>query len=260
MRTWMKRLGQATLVLGAVTLAAAAPAQETARPANDAALPAATILLRMKKLYAGARSYRDKGEVTIATIIEGGRAGNQLPFATAFLRPQRFRFQFTDRGLGERSSSYIVWSDPSDIRSWWDAKPGVRRPGTLQAALDAAAGISNGASIRVPGMLMPDVVGAGAPLVGAERVEDGSDHGVVCFLITGKTRVTPYTTTMSGRSVVVKDESVTLWIERGTFLLRKVEERKTLENYRSEIVTTYSPEINVEVPAAELAFGVPASP
>jgi hypothetical protein len=260
MRAITNRLRPFTLALGAVALAVTASAQNAATQVDDATMSTATILLKMKKLYAGAHSYRDSGEVRTATIIEGGRAGNQRPFTTAFVRPMRFRFQFTDRGLGERTSSYIVWSDATEARSWWDAKPGVRHPGSLQAALDAAAGISGAASVRVPGMLMPDVVGEGTPLVAAERIENASDRGVICFRITGKTRKTPYTTTMSGRTVTVQDESVTLWIERGTFLLRKVEETKTFDSYRSESVTTYSPEINIEIPAAQLAFGAPEAP
>ena len=68
----------------------------------------------------------------------------ERPFATAFVRPGRFRFQFTDTGLGDRSSRYIVWADGNEVLSWWDAKPGVRHPGALQDALAPAAGISGG--------------------------------------------------------------------------------------------------------------------
>jgi hypothetical protein len=214
----------------------------------------------MEKAHSGCRSYRDRGEVRTAVLTDGGRAGSERPFETAFQRPDRFRFQFTDPGLGERSSSYIVWSDGTDVRSWWDAKPGVRHPGSLQTALVPAAGISGGSSVRVPGLLMPETLGEDPLLIAPERIEDGTDRDVACYRITGKSRKTPYTLSMGARVLTVKDEIVTLWIDRATFLLRKVEERRTFDTYTSESTTTYSPESNIEIPGAELAFGAPETP
>ncbi|HUK13022.1 MAG TPA: hypothetical protein VLW17_06940 [Thermoanaerobaculaceae bacterium] len=248
------------VALGALVQALAAAAQQGEAGSDAAALRPEQILLTMKKRYAACRSYRDTGVLRTAQIIEGGRSGAELPFATAFVRPNKFRFQFTDRGLGERSSVYVVWMDGAELRSWWDAKPGVREPESLQAALDAAAGITGGASIRIPGMLLPALVGAGAPLAAAERIDDGDDRGAACFRIKGKTRPTPYTTTMSGRQLTVRDETVTLWIDRVGYLLRKVEEVRVFDAYRAENTTTYFPEADVDVTPAQLAFGKPGAP
>jgi outer membrane lipoprotein-sorting protein len=249
-----------SLLLAVLALALGAVAQESPTRVDEATLTPVKILLEMEKVYAGCRGYQDTGVVKTATLTEGGRAGSERPFTTAFVRPDRFRFQFTDPGLGERSSRYIVWTDGTEVRSWWDAKPGVRRPESLQAALGIAAGISGGSSVRVPGLLLPKAVGEGAPLIGAERIEDGVDRGVPCFRIRGRSRKTPYALTMRGKPVTVQDESVTLWIDRATFLLRKVEEMRTFDTYRSESTTTYTPEINVEIPAAQLEFNVPEGP
>ncbi len=254
----MQRVARVIVAIGALGGARAVPAQET--PSAGGGPTAIQILRQMEKAYAACRSYRDAGEVRTAVLTEGGRAGSERPFKTAFVRPDRFRFQFTDPGLGERSSSYIVWSDGTDVRSWWDAKPGVRNPGSLQAALSPAAGISGGSSVRVPGLLMPEALGEGPLLIGPERIDDGADRGVTCFRITGKSRTTPYTLSMGTRTLTVKDETVTLWIDRAAVLLRKVEERRTFETYTSESTTTYAPEVNVEIPAAELAFGAPETP
>ena len=249
--------------LMAVVIWAAAlgvPAHDASAYPDEAALTPEKILVEMARVYGGCRSYRDTGNVTILTLTDGGRAGSERPFATAFVRPDRFRFQFTDPGLGERSSRYVVWTDGTEVRSWWDAKPGVRRPASLQEALGIAAGISGGSSVRIPGLLLPKDIGQGAPLVGAERVEDGVDRGAPCFRIKGKSRRTPYALTVGGKAVTVQDESVTLWIDRATFLLRKVEEAKTFDTYRSESTTVYTPALNVEIPAAELGFNVPEGP
>ena len=242
------------LSASAMALAATVPAQDTAPGATGAAVTPVKILLAMERVYAGCSSYRDTGDVNSVIVTDGGRAASERPFLTAFVRPDRFRFQFTDPGLGERASTYIVWSNGTDVRSWWDAKPGERRPASLQEALAPAAGISGGSSVRVPGLLLPEAVGEGPPLVAPELLEDGVDRGVACIRIQGKSRKTPYTLTMGARVVTVLDESVTLWIDRATLLLRKVVEKRTFDTYRSESTTTYSPEVNVAIPPAQLEF------
>ena len=248
------------LVAAALALLGKAEAQPVAGGGDAAALTPEKILLAMKRTYAGCRSYRDTGEVRTESTTDGGHFGSELPFATAFVRPDRFRFEFTDQGLGERSAKYVVWVSGDEVRSWWDAKPGVRQPGSVGEALEAAAGVSGGSSVRVPEMLLPTIGGESALLLGAERIEDGEDRGVPCLRIRGKSRPTPYTLTMGKRQITVKDESVTLWIDRTAFLLRKVEQNRTFQSYREEATTLYSPAINVDVPRGDLAFGVPGNP
>ena len=256
----LKKLLPLTFALCVMTLAMVALAQEGSTRGDEATLAPETILLKMARVYRNCRSYRDSGEVRTTLLTDGGRAGSDRPFSTAFVRPDRFRFQFTDPGLGERSSAYIVWTDGGEVRSWWDAKPGVRRPDSLQSALGVAAGISGGSSVRVPGLLMPGSVGEGPPVIAAERIQDGSDRDVSCFRIKGKGQRTPYTLKMGAQTLTVQDESITLWIDRATFLLRKVEDRKTFDTYDSESITIYTPEMDVEIPAAQLAFNAPQAP
>jgi hypothetical protein len=235
-----------------------ARAQESAAPADVAALPPETIMLKMARVYRNCRSYRDRGEVTTIQLIEGGRAGSERPFATAFVRPDHFRFQFTDTGLGERSSNYVVWTEGEEVHSWWDAKPGVRNAGTLRDGLAVAAAVSGGSSVRIPSLLLPHEVGDGGPMiVAAERMPDTTDRDVPCIRIKGKTQRTPYTLTQGTQTLTVQDESITLWIDRATLLLRKVEDRKTFSTYTSESVTTYSPEIDIEIPPDQLTFKPP---
>ena len=207
----------------------------------------------MKRVYAGCRSYRDSGTVRTSSEAEGSHFGGETPFKTAFVRPGPFRFEFVDTGLGDRASKLVLWWNGAEVHSWWDAQPGERLSDSLQQALDAAAGISGGASLRIPGMLLPAVVGAGAPLVGPERLRDADDRGVACLRITGKSRATPYTQTTGSITVTVQDESITLWIDRSTFLLRKVEDVKTLSTYRMSRTTTYTPELDVDLPPGEFA-------
>ena len=261
----MARTAWLAAVLAAVALAPAAARAQAPQDANGRAAVTGgdpvTILLEMEKTYAGCKSYRDTGRVTSLILTDGGRAGGEKPFATAFVRPGRFRFQFTDTGLGGDAAKYIVWSDGNEVLSWWDRQPGVRHPGSLEDALAPAAEISGGVSVRVPALLLPQSLGRGPLLVAPQRLEDEADRGVTCVRIEGKGRKTPYLLPSGpNRSVQVLDETFTLWIDKATHLLRKVEQRRTMETYRSESTTTYTPEINVEVPAADLAFGAPAAP
>jgi len=235
-------------------------AQEEQARGDDATLAPETILLKMARAYRTCRSYRDTGEVRTTLLIKDGRAGNDRPFRTAFVRPDRLRFQFTETGLGERSTAYIVWTEGTEVRSWWDGQPGVRNAGTLQAALGVAAAPSGGSSTRVPGLLLPRSIGEGPIIIAAERIQDGSDRGVSSYRIRGKSQRTPYTLTMGTQTLTVQDESITLWIDRAKLLLRKVEDRKTFETYDSESITTYTPEFDVEIPAAELTFTPPQQP
>jgi len=102
-------------------------------------------------------------------------------------------------------------------------------------------------------MLLPAIIGAGAPLVGPERSSDADDRGIACFRIAGKSRATPYTQTTGSITVTVQDEAVTLWIDRATFLLRKVEDVKTLSTYRMTRTTTYTPELDIDLTPEQLA-------
>jgi hypothetical protein len=239
---------------GGALLSAFAVAQEAAPPPDQAAMSPVRIMLAMKKAYAALGTYRDTGVVRTSSVSEGSRFGGEMPFKTAFSRPSTLRFEFVDTGLGERSARTVLWWAGAEVRAWIDAQGGERQAESIRQALEAAAGISGGASLRVPGYLLPDTVGAPPPLVGPERRPDAEEGGVACFRIAGRTRATPYTMTMGATAVTVDDETVTLWIERGTFLLRKVEDVKTMRAYRMTRTTVYAPEANVELAAADLAF------
>jgi hypothetical protein len=106
-------------------------------------------------------------------------------------------------------------------------------------------------------MLLPRTVGGGVLLVNPERIEDETDRGVWCFRIRGKSRATPYERSSGTVSVMVEDETITLWIDRSAFILRMVEEDAKLSTYRSVTTTTYTSEIDVEIPAEQLAFDPP---
>jgi len=229
---------------------APAPLPATAQTAPTGAavdLSPVRILLNMRRAYGGFRSYRDDGVVRTSSVTEDSRFGSETPFSTAFTRPGPLRFEFVDRGLGERSSRIVLWWNGAEVRSWLDAQSGELRSESLRQALEAAGGISGGASLRVPGLLLPTVVGADAPLISPERLPDAVDRGVWCVRLTGKSRATPYLQASGPSPITVQDESITLWLDRSNLLLRRVEDVKTLSTYTLTRTTSYSPEADVVI-------------
>jgi len=227
--------------------------------APGAPADAVSILLKTKKVYQSCRSYRDSGEVQTRGFVEGGSFASTVRFATAFVRPGALRFEFTVTGFGERAERWVMAWDGSRVLALTPTSE-VRVSPTLGEALDGASGITAGASLRVPGMLLPRVVGGGALLVSPERLEDELEAGRWCYKLRGQTRATPYERSSGSVTVRVEEERVTLWIDRESCLLRKVEEEAKLSTYRSVITTTYTPELDVEIPAGELALPPLAPP
>src|SRR5262249_17383190 len=154
------------------------------------------------------------------------------PFSTAFVRPDRFRFEFEDAN-GRRKKRCIVWADGADVRTWWDVRPGLRQESSLGLALAGATGASGRAARPAPGMLLPEVVGGRllTDLTQLQRLEDAKLGEVDCFRVQGRSRidVNPAAreqTRQVFRRVTGKEwvepmsGPETLWIDRATFLLR----------------------------------------
>jgi hypothetical protein len=226
-----------------------------AGPAAAQEPSAVRILLDMKRTYGACLSYRDRGEVSVRGFVEGGSFGSTVPFATAFVRGGAFRFQLIDRGLGERESRLVLWAFGDQVRAWWEAAGGERAVPSLQAGLEAAAGVSGGASLRVPGLLLPGEVRGGLFLSAPERLPDQEERGVACYRLRGGGKPTPYPVATGSGTVTVEDEQITVWVDLARLVLRKVEETRTLSTYRTVTVTLYEPDMNVPIPAEDLAFG-----
>ena len=91
---------------------------------NQDALSARQVLDRMAKVYANCKSYRDSGVVESLYHVE-------VPFATAFVRPDQFYFDYKGNQGGDgRDCRYIVWRKGMEVR-WWVPTPGranIARP------------------------------------------------------------------------------------------------------------------------------------
>jgi outer membrane lipoprotein-sorting protein len=235
-------------------LPAPAPSAEAtiheSRPDDPAARQ---ILDETINVYANCRSYRDTGVATsVFHKTSGAIHTTERPFATAFVRPDRFRFEFNHREqvirdpLGDRLSRYIIWSNGKEVQTWWDIKPGIEKPESLSFAVGAAAGVSGVTSSTIPGLLMPKQIGAGKLTLikyrgGFALDEEGQFDAHECYRIIGEWGKLP----------------MTVWIDKQSYLVRRIDTQNPVRDLRVDETITYDPSIDVEVADELLEFDAP---
>ena len=202
------------------------------------------ILARMARAYAECDSYLDEGVVTTVFIDDDRTWTTERPFSTALVRPDRFRFEYSEREPGFLRLEYIVWRDGREVRSWFHATPGVEEVSSLSLALAGATGVSGGSAHTIPHLLMPDQLGGSslAYLRDPELLETTDLDGFECYRI---------------RSVSADSPEV-LWIDKSSYLVRRIDEATEFDDFRTEKVTTYRPQINGPIADELLAFDPPS--
>src|SRR5262245_59269314 len=110
----------------ACSLFRAAPSAVAIEPQPDA-LSAHELLDRMALSYANCQTYRDTGVVKTIFFQANGKRTINKPFSTAFIRPNRFRFEYRERRGDEDENRYLIWSNGLQVQTWWDAKPGINQ-------------------------------------------------------------------------------------------------------------------------------------
>lgn len=220
------------------------------------------ILDRMAAAYARCRTYQDSGRVTRVFVSAGGRREDTMPFATAFIRPSSFRFEFFS---GDRR--FLAVTDGSATRTWWDVQPGVKDAPSLDLALAGATGISGGAAHTVPVLLMPERISGRrlADLVELQRLDDASLDGIDCFRVQGELRsdrdaakqdeIRQQVLKVTGRDLGIwKMAPEVLWIDKTSLLLRRIERLTAHGEWTVQTVTAYKPEVDGEIAESQLAF------
>jgi hypothetical protein len=179
------------------------------------------ILAGMAAAYAGCRSYRDRGCVTTGERSAAGRQGSSddRPFRTAFVRPDRLRFDFSHGyPVGAGVSRYSLLAAGSTVRVWHTLPGGARirahRAVWERQAAEAGGalhdwrgelvmatpkesvglgvatltGVSGVAAHTVPALLLPGVVGGRSltDLRDLERLGDAEADGVPCYRVRGR--------------------------------------------------------------------------
>jgi hypothetical protein len=227
------------------------------------------ILAAMAEAYATCGSYRDCGRVIIRFLDMGGGVTRTdvRSFRSAFLRPGRFRFEY---GF-ESGHRHIVGSNGEATRTWEEVPPGSEQSELVASALARVEELSGVSARSVLALLLPGRVRGRRLTELVEVASEGDERldGVNCYRLRGRFVPLPVDPAaeeeqrqlfmrMTGRPperAMVRPR--TLWIERETFLLRRVEEHTEFESFQTDRVTTYEPEIGILISEDELRFDPP---
>lgn len=206
-------------------------------------LTAEDIFSRMKKVYANAQTYQDKGLVKVVIRFPERNHIVKKPFSTAFIRPNRFRFEYKEVKSLFKASTFIVYQNGESIKAYWDLDEGISQIKTVGEALATATGISGGSARTVPTMLLPDEsrFRNAILLYSPKRAADEVIDGIECYRIEDPSDY----------------RDLTLWIDKEEFLLRKIYVERDLKDSQAKTTTTYKPILNGEVTEKMLEFGSP---
>jgi len=197
------------------------------------------IVATMAQAYASARTYEDHGEVTEEFTTAGRNPFNsRKTFETAFVRGQKFRFEYRERGDPNRA--YVIWSDFAHTYTKWYVHQGTDESKNLGFALATAEGVSSRTSHTVPRMLVPEVGGVALHSLSDLRLDGEEDiEHHACWKISA-------------------GEHTQIWIDRQTHFVRRIEGQRHFEPERGREafdvheVTTYEPVANRPVAEASL--------
>lgn len=207
------------------------------------------ILEKVEKTYSTCKSYRDTG--TIKSVSgKSGRALTDRYFNTAFIRPDRFRFEFGEVPNRLKFPNDIVWRNGEQFRFTRGiqgvfAEAGVEKP-DMKLALAFAGTTSPFISGGIPALLFPKEIDELPPLITrleyAKRIDDDKIGKRECFRIKG-------TGTFLDQPV-----PVLLWINKDNFLIRRINLTTKLEKTWTESTIDYDPEIDAKIPEEALEF------
>jgi len=219
------------------------PAGAEKSPEKDD-LNANDIIKRMKSAYADSRSYFDTGMVKEVFIDANGERIVEKPFTTAFVRPDRFRYEFREMTKHQSERLFVIHQNGEELRVHWDVEHDLEL-NDLDSAIAAATGVSSESAITVPGMLLPGKITWRRAIRFRipTRIDDELLGNIDCYRILDR----------------VGGGLVTFWIGKRDLLLRKTYLEKSFDNFRVQRTTTYEPEINTAIDAKLLEFDTPGS-
>ena len=172
------------------------------------------------------------------------QSSSASPSNTAFIRPDRFRYEFRDDG--EESRKYIIARDGDLVQTWWHVGDRLTESDDLSLAVAGATGVSSSSAHTIPRLLMPETIGGFilTDLLEVELLGEEEVDGVACCKIQGKHP---------------RADWPALWIEKDRMLLRRIDLQKQFDTFLMRRTTTYDPQIDVEINPDDLVFDYPRS-
>jgi tetratricopeptide (TPR) repeat protein len=205
------------------------------------------IISYIRDIYQTTNSYYDSGVVKSIFYTDFNRSKLEFPFTTAFIRPEKFRFEFDPKSSmsSDNLLHHIVWADGNDIYTWMIVG-GAKKEASINTAVASAAGISSGSSVAIPALLMPRKINAFKiiDLKNMFRLGDAVIGDVLCYRIQGKSKVT-------------EDKIITLWISKKTYLIHRIESSRRYKGSMVEDTTSYNPETDIAIEKNKLDFNAP---
>ena len=203
-------------------------------------LSAQEVFQRMFDTYANCETYFDEGYQNTTHIEDSGNWSERIDFSTAFVRPDRFRFEYQEKESMFSTTRYIIWRSGDEISRWWDLTPRVEHLESLSLAIGGAAGVSLGTSENIPTLLTPEefewvVLGGYNSL---KRVSDRKVSGTRCYVI----------------EAMDDGAKRTVYIGKKDYLVRRIDEWNTFDDFKTYTITMYRPTINKEISEAKLSF------
>lgn len=234
---------------GAEIIRAASKGWRNPEPVDLQAIEAGDILRRTAHAYRTSESYLDSGMAETVYVTQRGERVGETRFRTAYIAPAKFRFESNMNDFGSIEVGYIAWMDESGVETWFSVDPDRDKViPSIQEALDEAAGISRDTSGMIPGLIFPGTKLGGdiVRLTSAVRLEDAQIDGIDCFQVQG------YRWPNAG-------ETTTVWIDKESFLIRRVYEERKIKDGNTRTTWFYDPAINVPVDPDILLFDRPAT-
>ena len=168
-----------------------------------------------------------------------GSGPSQASFRTAFVSPNRFRFEVNGSG----KSFWVVWTD-GDVIKTTGSGGFLDRSNSLDGALLQLGFPSFSSSLVVPQLLLPKLLRdadllsliSNPTLTGEEKVD-----GHKAFRIEG----------------ILWAQPIIVWVDRERYLILKVSRRLDINSRSQEVTIKYEPKLNVDI-APERLVAPPA--
>ena len=201
------------------------------------------LLAAALERYAACASYADRGLRVVEYRGEGAAPmESRFPFATAFARPDRFRFECGERAPDAERGREVVVLEQAKVSSWPLGASGPWECTSLAGALAEDAG---GAAPVVASLLLPELFADGPRLGAAGEAAPARERldGVECWRI----------------ELALADARQTAWFAVDSLLLRRLEVRRELGGVAITATTTYDARFDAELGDAAFTLAPPAA-
>ncbi|WP_461128767.1 hypothetical protein [Spirosoma aerophilum] len=220
-------------------------------PALSQTLSGNQIFERMLRVYAEGKTYQDQGRLQTGFYKEDRVYPERIQiklFETAYNRATgqfKFGYENQNESFFDLPDKRVIWRQGGNVHQWWTMNESISQQETLTDALGSATGVSGTSSRKIPGLLLSEPIGAGwgidslknVKLMGTDTQGDRS-----CYRLSG---------------VYLKKNVATLWIDRHTFLLIRVDEEHVSGKETFKTSISYQPVINRPIAEEALTFKPP---